>query len=255
MESLIFQTLLDALATGKSAALVTIIETTNSVPRRAGSKMLVFPDGSITGTIGGGEMESRVVAEALEALESRQSRLVSYELTDPRRGDPGVCGGTVNLYVEPHVPEPTLLIVGAGHVGQAIATLASQLGFKVVVSDDRSGLADSVEDAHVALTGSVDDALTAEPATTETFVVLVTRNADLDLAALPLLLQTPARYIGVMGSKRRWGVTRDRLLEAGIESAQLDRIHTPIGVEIHAETPNEIAVSIMAEIIAVRRES
>jgi len=215
--------------------------------------MLVFADGRIKGTVGGGEMEHRVRLEAAEALRDRTPRLVTYSLVDPAAGDPGVCGGETEIYLEPFMPKPTLYVVGAGHVGRAVSDLAQWLGFRTVVWDDRSEVIDDAEHADTTLTGPITAALEAEPVTSDTSVVVVTRNVKLDLEILPPLLQTSARYIGLMGSTRRWDTTRQALVDQGIAPNELDRISAPIGVEIQAETPEEIAVSILAQVIGNRR--
>ncbi len=215
--------------------------------------MLVFADGRIQGTVGGGEMEHRVRLEAAEALRDGTPRLVTYSLVDPTAGDPGVCGGETEIYLEPFMPKPTLYVVGAGHVGRAVSDLAQWLGFRTVVWDDRSEVIDDAEHADTTLTGPITAALEVEPITPDTSVVVVTRNVKLDLEILPPLLQTSARYIGLMGSTRRWDTTRQALINQGIAPTELDRIRAPIGVEIQAETPEEIAVSILAEVVANRR--
>lgn len=198
-------------------------------------------------------MEHRVRLEAAEALRDGAPRLVSYSLLDPTAGDPGVCGGETEIYLEPFMPKPILYVVGAGHVGRAVSDLAQWLGFRTVVWDDRSEVIDDAEHADATLTGPITAAIEVEPVTADTSVVVVTRNVKLDLEILPPLLKTPARYIGLMGSTRRWDATRQGLADQGIEPTELDRIHAPIGVEIQAETPEEIAVSIMAQVIADRR--
>jgi xanthine dehydrogenase accessory factor len=247
--------LLAASASGRAAVLATVVATDRSVPRRPGSKMVVFADGSTEGTIGGGQMEARVIAEAIAALADRKTRLLTYELVDPSSGDPGVCGGAATIYLEPYMPTATIFVIGCGHVGKAVVELAHWMGFRVVAYDDRAELVtdDAMPLADVRLTGTFADALSHGPITTETHVVLVTRNVAVDLELLPTLVATSARSIGVMGSARRWETTRKALVDGGVSAAQLDRIHTPIGLELGAETPEEIAVSILAEIVQARR--
>jgi xanthine dehydrogenase accessory factor len=248
--------LTQATESGRAVVLATVVDTNRSVPRRSGSKMLVYANGQTSGTIGGGEMEARVVTEAIAAHTDGRTRLLSYELLDPSTGDPGVCGGEVQIYVEPYLPTPTIYVIGCGHVGKAVVELAHWLGFRVVATDDRVELAtpDAVPLADAVIGGSIADAIAAEPITSETHVVVVTRNVAVDLALLPHLVRTPARSIGVMGSKRRWTTTAEKLADAGLTATEIARITAPIGIELHAETPEEIAVSILGEIVALRRQ-
>ncbi len=250
------QSVLDALVeakrSGQGAVLATVVRDQGSVPRHAGSKMLIYPDRKIVGTIGGGEMESRVIEEALDTLREPKPRLSHFELVDITRGDPGVCGGQVDIFLEPVMPDPTILVIGAGHCGQALAELADWLGFRVIVTDDRADLCNPEVIPHA------DEHLVAPPAEiaqaasihNRTYIAAVTRGVPLDVAMLPALLATPAPYIGVMGSRRRWATAVKKLKESGVSDESLRRIHAPIGIELNAETPREIAVSIMAEIIA-----
>ncbi len=240
---------------GQPVVLVTVVDTQQSVPRHAGSKMLVYADGATSGTIGGGELEARVRAEAALAHLDGRPRLLRYGLVDPAQGDPGVCGGEVHLYLEPHMPPATVYVIGCGHVGAAVVQLAHWMGMRVVAFDDRPELvaASVVPLADVRVSGDIDSALLAEPVTADTHVVVVTRNVALDLQLLPALLATEARSIGVMGSRRRWATTSAALREQGVTDEQLARVSSPIGLELRAETPEEIAVSILAEIVTLRR--
>ncbi len=248
--------LLAAQARRQPVALAIIVDSARSVPRRPGAKMLVYVDGTTSGTVGGGEMEARTIAECLDALTVGKPRRLSYALVDPTSGDPGVCGGEVEIYVEPYMPQRTLFVIGAGHVGAAVAHLATWLGHRVVVWDDREGIAETIDDLDdaVVLGGSLAQALETEPIDEHTQVVMVTRNVALDVEILPHVLATKSPYIGLMGSNRRWETTRAQLVEAGHSDEELDRVVSPIGLEIHAETPAEIAVSIMAEIIGTAND-
>jgi len=252
-------TLLSKLANlqkaGKPVVLCVVVRATGSTPRHVGSKMLVHPDGSIDGTIGGGEMESRVIQEALAALADEQCRTLEYSMTKPDRGDPGVCGGTMEIFVEPILPEPTVVVVGAGHVGQAVVRLAHWMEYRVVVSDDRAEFANEAvvpcaDQYHVGPASALSEDIAIDA---QTFILLTTRNIGVDIESLPALLDTPARYIGVIGSKRRWATARKKMVASGVSASVLDRVVSPIGLEINAETPEEIAVSIMAEITRCRR--
>lgn len=242
-------------AQGETAALCTVVKTTGSTPRRAGSKMLVFPDGRIEGTVGGGEMESRVVAEALAALGDGKPRMISYSMVEPQRGDPGVCGGTLEVYVEPILPRATVIVAGAGHVGRAVAELAHWMGFRVVVTDDREGFVgeETIPQADKHLEIPLSQVPDKEKIHSQTFIVLTTRSVDVDVEGLPALLESEAAYIGVIGSRRRWETTRGQLLEKGLSEERIDWVRSPVGLKLGAETPEEIAVSIMAEVVKVWR--
>jgi xanthine dehydrogenase accessory factor len=247
--------LTEALAAGRPVVMATVVDTRRSVPRRAGTKMLIYGDGALTGTVGGGEMESRIIDAAHGVLQDGKTQLLSYELLEPEKGDPGVCGGEVHIYLEPYMPPHTVFVIGAGHVGKAVVGLASWLGYRTVVTDDREEqlTPDAIPRADVRLPGTVTAALAAHPVTEDTSIVLVSRDVAIDADAIPQLLATPARYVGVMGSERRWLTVRRRLVEAGVDEAELERIHVPIGIELGAETVEEIAVSILSEVIRVTR--
>lgn len=250
----IFTALAELEKSGQAGALCTIIRSRGSTPRHQGSKMLVFADGRITGTVGGGEIENRVRNEALLAIADGQPRLLSYDMVNPKEGDPGVCGGTVEVYVEPVLPRPTVLIIGGGHVGKAVAHLARWLDFRVVVSDDRPEFCtpEANPDADLLLPVPMAEIPGQFTITPQTYIVVTTRGVTIDVPGLPPLLDAPAPYLGIIGSKRRWLTTRKGLLDAGIDEIKLQRVISPIGLELNAETPEEIAVSIMAEIIMLR---
>ena len=251
----VLEAALNAQRQGRTAALATVIETQGSVPRQAGSKMLVWEDGQITGTVGGGQMEALVIDEARAAMRSGDSKVIRYDLTDLGAGDPGVCGGTVTIYVEPMLPPPTVLVIGCGHVGKAVAELAKWVGFRVVVADDRSGYAapEQIPNMDGYVEASPESLAEQVSVTAQTYVVAVTRGLPVDRSLLPSLLDTPAPYIGLIGSRRRWALTVEALREQGVPEEALRRIHAPIGLELGAETPQEIALSILAEIVMVRR--
>lgn len=236
------------------AALCTIVRSQGSTPRHTTSKMLVYPDGGILGTVGGGEIENRVIAEALAAMSEGRPRLLEYQMSDPSKGDPGVCGGQVEIFVEPIQPKPVLVVIGTGHVGKAVVHLAHWLGFYVVASDDRSEFcnAETTPGADAYYPVPMAELPEWMKITPWTYLVLTTRGVATDVPGLPALLETPAAYIGLIGSKRRWTMTQKQLIEAGVAAEKLQRVHSPIGLELQAETPEEIAVSILAEIIALR---
>jgi xanthine dehydrogenase accessory factor len=242
----------EAVNGGRPVVLATIVATEGSVPRHVGTKMIVRADGSTVGTIGGGKVEDSIRLDALEALHRNEAGLRRYALQQPERGDPGVCGGTVTVYLEPYMTPHTVFVIGAGHVGRAIVDLAHWIGYRTVVVDERADMvtAEAIPSADIRFAGTVADALAAHPITENTSVVVVTRSYELDAQITPLLLETPARYIGLMGSRRRWEMTRQVLDASDVPGGTLDRVRQPIGLDIGAETVEEIAVSIMSEVIA-----
>lgn len=251
----IYQALAELEANNEAGALCTIVLSQGSTPRHVSSKMIVYPDGHISGTIGGGEMEERVRAEALQAIRDGQPRLLNYQMADPARGDPGVCGGQLEVFVEPILPKPTIVVIGSGHVGKAVAHLAHWLNFQVVVNDDRPEYCnpEAVPGGDAYYPVPMAELPQHLKITPWTYLILTTRGVMVDVPGLPPLLDSSAAYIGIIGSKRRWATTRKKLLESGVPEVKLDRVRSPIGLELNAETPEEIAVSILAEIIMLRQ--
>jgi xanthine dehydrogenase accessory factor len=251
----VYEAALEAMRRGEPAAIATVIEARGSTPRGTSAKMLVFADGRTVGTVGGGGVEARVIEEAKAAIADGQSRELDYRLVDEERGDPGICGGSMRLFVEVLAPRPTLLIIGGGHVGQAVAELGAFLGYRIAVLDERSEMVtpERFPQADLRLTGDpvqqVDDFALGE----HTCVVMVTPHHTLDEKVLAVLVDRPVAYVGLIGSRRRTAHTFERAREAGVPEELLGRVHTPIGLDIGAETPREIALSILAEIVAVQR--
>lgn len=255
-QAAIFRAIADAQTTGEPVALVTVVSTQGSMPRHAGSKMLVHSDGTTLGTIGGGAMEARVIEEARASLSDGQPRMRSYTLNSLEAGDAGICGGTAELFIEPVNAAPTLLVIGGGHVGKALCELALWAGFRVILSDDRA------EYCNPSYTPGLAGYIVCPPTELpqqiaidkNTYVAAVTRGLPVDLKLIPALLQSQAPYIGLIGSRRRWTLTEKALVEdVGLDPKDVMRIRAPIGLELQAETPKEIAVSILAEIIMLRR--
>ena len=250
------QALVQVLQDNKPAALATVVKTRGASPREAGAKMLVYPNGSIVGSVGGGDMELRVINAAKDALRDGKPRYLDMTLSNEGHGDPMICGGEMEIFVEPITLVPTLLVVGAGHIGAAIAQLAQQVGFRVVVLDDRPDFVTtaSFPYADERLAGDLVEKICQLDITPQTYIVLVTRAHTLDAALLGAVVDKPAAYIGMLGSQRRVLTVMELLKQKGVSEAALKRVHAPIGIEIRAETPQEIAVSIMAEIIQVKRQ-
>jgi xanthine dehydrogenase accessory factor len=255
MNSEVFAAVADALERGELAALVTIVATHGSTPQRVGAKMLVFADGRTVGTIGGGCYENDAFWKAREAITSRKTQLVRYELSDDFAQETGlICGGQMDVYIEPIEPSPELYVIGAGHVGFHLANLAHEVGFRVHVVDDREKFANR-ERFPTAVEIVADDipswvARTALPP--HAYAVIVTRGHTNDLEALRALAPRELRYLGLIGSRAKVARIHDALTADGVPAEQLAHVHAPIGLDIGAVTPQEIAVSILAELIAVK---
>jgi len=250
----IYQILSELESKGGRAALCTVIASHGSTPRSTGSKMLVYPDGRTLGSVGGGELENRVIQAALQSLQNGEAQRLEYNMSDPSQGDVGVCGGQVEVFVEPFLPATVLVVIGGGHVGKAVAHLAKWLNFRVAVSDDRPGFCtpEANPDADDFYPVPMAELPNHLEITHQTCLVLTTRGTDVDVEGLPALLETSAGYIGVIGSRRRWAITVKSLKEQGISDEAIARVRSPIGLGIGAETPEEIAVSILAEILMLR---
>ncbi len=250
----IYQALMQVEREGGSAALCTVVKSEGSTPRHVGSKMLVYADGRFIGSVGGGDLEHRVLDEAWMAIAEGVARLLHYRMADPARGDPGVCGGQVEVFVEPILPPPTVLIIGGGHVGKAVAHLAKWLDFRVIVSDDRPEFCnkEAIPDADAFEVCPMSEVPSRVKINRRTYVILTTRGSAVDVEGLPGLLEAGPAYIGVIGSRRRWAITVKELEARGTRREQLETVHSPMGLELQAETPAEIAVSIMAEVLMLR---
>ena len=201
----IYQALSELEKNNEAAALCTVVKSEGSTPRHVGSKMLVYPDGKFIGTVGGGELENRVIKAAHEALKSGDAQTLAYTMSDPKRGDPGVCGGNVEVFVEPILPPALIVIIGAGHVGKAVAHLAKWLGFRVALSDDRAEFCnpEAVPNADAYYPIPMADLANQLKVTPQTYIVVTSRGSSVDAEGLPSLLDSDAAYIGVIGSKRR----------------------------------------------------
>jgi len=253
----VFAALGEALTNGEEVALVTIVSANGSTPQRVGAKMLVFADGRIVGTIGGGCYENEALWTARESLKTRKAVTVKYELADDFAAESGlICGGQMEVFIEPIEPSPAVYIFGGGHVGQFVGRVAHDAGFRVHVIDDREKFANR-ERFPEAAEIVVEDiptwlANTSLPSTA--YAVVVTRGHRHDLDALRALAPRHLRYLGLIGSRAKVKRIYDVLVEDGtVAIEQLTNVHAPIGLDIGAVTPQEIAVSIVAELIAVRR--
>jgi xanthine dehydrogenase accessory factor len=251
----VFAAVADALDRGESAALVTIVSTTGSTPQRIGAKMLVYADGRIVGTIGGGCYENDAFGKAREAIRTRKPQIVHYELDDDFAQETGlICGGQMDVYIEPIEPSPELYIIGAGHVGFHLARVAHEVGFRVHVVDDREKFAnaDRFPNAAEVVVDDIPGWIAKTNLPPHAYAVIVTRGHTNDLEALRALAPRDLRYLGLIGSRAKVARIYEALTEGEIPPAALERVHAPIGLDIGAVTPQEIAVSILAELIAVK---
>ena len=255
MNELVFSTVAAALSRGETVALVTVVATSGSTPQRAGARMVVFPDGRTVGTIGGGCYEHDACLQARDAIRTRRPRMARYDLDDEAAADTGlICGGRMEVYVEPVEPSPHLFIVGAGHISVALARLACEVGFTIHVVDNRAKSA-SAERFPAGTDVVVEDIPAWLERTTlpgGAFVVIVTRGHRDDLAALAVLLPREVSYLGMIGSRHKVGRLFDAVKAGGADPARLARVFAPVGFDLGAVTPAEIAVSILAEMLAVR---
>ena len=256
MNQEVFAALSDALRRGEDVALVTIVAAKGSTPQRVGAKMLVYGDGRTVGTIGGGCYENDAFWKARAALESRQPANVRYELSDDFAEESGlICGGQMEVFIEPLEPAPDVYVFGAGHVGAQLARMAHETGFKAHVIDDREKFASAAlfPDGVDVQVGDIPAWLDAHPLPRTAYAVIVTRGHRHDLDALRALVAQELRYVGLIGSRAKVKRIFDALVAEGAAPEALRAVHAPIGLDIGAVTPQEIAVAILAEMIAVRR--
>jgi xanthine dehydrogenase accessory factor len=252
----VFEAALRAEQEGEPAALVTVIGTEGSTPQKAGAKMVVYADGRIVGTIGGGCLEAEMTWRARRVIDERKPQLASYELTADQAGDDGlVCGGRMQVFIEPIEGVPTLCLFGAGHVAQPLARMAKQSGFRVEVADDRVKFAnrERFPDADLIVVDGFAAAAGQMTLGGNSYAVVVTRGHRGDAEALQSVLGRGLRFVGLLGSRPKMVHIFAELEERGVTPEALSAVHTPAGIEIGALTPEEIAVSILAEMIAVRR--
>jgi len=253
----LFEEIVKMRRAGQRAALATIVHTNGSIPSYESSRMLVREDGSISGTIGGGCVEAEVWAAAKEVMQKESPRKMVFNLNNEASYDNGlICGGTLEVFVEPILPQPTLHLFGGGHVSMAVAKAASAAGFGIGIVDDRETFANAgrfpmASDIHT----SYDDAFAKIHPNVSSYLLIVTRGHKEDMRVLAWAVRTEARYIGMIGSKRKVLSVYKALENDGYKPEEFERVFAPMGLEIGALSPEEIAVSIVAELIAVRRNA
>lgn len=254
----IYEQIVELRRQGRRGAVATIVNVRGSIPSFKTAKMLVRDDGSIVGTIGGGCVEADVWQAAREVMESEKPRTLTFDLNQDPKYDTGlVCGGTLEVFVEPVLPPALLYVFGAGHVSINLCKVASNAGFELIVTDDRSSYATkerfpAAREVHAM---EFDEALGKFEPNEASYIVIVTRGHRDDMRILRWAVQTRARYVGMIGSKRKVIEIAKTLQQEGVPAHLFERVHAPIGLDIGAVTPEEIAVAITAELIAIRRHA
>ena len=251
----LFEEVIKLRRSGNRGALATIVHTNGSIPSFESSRMLVREDGSIAGTIGGGCVEAEVWAAAKEVMQAEAPRKMTFSLNNEANYDNGlICGGTLEIFVEPILPQPVLYIFGGGHVSIALANAASTAGFGVGIIDDRESFANSERFPMAQeIYTSFEESFEKIKPTASTYMVIVTRGHKDDMHVLRWAVSTSPRYIGMIGSKRKVISVYKALEKEGIPMETFAKVHAPVGLAIGALTPEEIAISITAELIAIRR--
>jgi xanthine dehydrogenase accessory factor len=252
----VFEDLVRLRREGRRCALATIVDAHGSVPGFAAAKLLVRDDGSTTGTIGGGSVEAAVRDAGIEVLQTEKSRRMSFDLGSDIAVENGlICGGRLEVFIEPVLPTPRACIFGAGHISLELCKVLAIAGFSPVVVDHRPELAtrDRFPDASDVHPGEYEDILPTLKINSEDFLVIVTAGHQEDLRVLRMALPSPARYIAMIGSKRKVAALTRGLADEGVLPQSADRVFAPMGLDIGAVSPGEIAVSVAAEMIALRR--
>lgn len=245
-----------ALRSGNSFAVATVVKVHASTPRETGAKMGVFADHATFGTIGGGKLEKLVVDDCISAISAGETLLKRYSLMPEDKGGIGTeCGGDVEVFIEPLGQGEKLLLVGGGHIGLAIAGFAKILGLGLEVVDDRVEFANDKRFPGAVVHNTEIHATDFNSIITpRTFVIIVSRSHDIDEQALRAVLECDAPYVGMIGSKRKVHVILDNLAKHGVDPDELAKVFSPIGLDIGSETPEEIALSILGEIVSIKRK-
>ncbi|MBS1875062.1 MAG: XdhC family protein [Acidobacteria bacterium] len=252
----IFEELVRLRRRGEKCALATIVQVNGSIPSFESAKMLVREDGSIVGTIGGGCVEAEVWNAAREVMDSEKPRSLNFNLGQDAAYDNGlICGGQLSVFVEPVVPAPRAFVFGGGHISKSISKVAAVAGFGSVIVDNREQFAnrERFPDAEEVFAEEYEAVFPRLEINSSSYLVIVTRGHRDDMRVLRWAITTPARYIAMIGSKRKTIAVVKELEKEGVPREAFDRLFAPMGLEIGAITPEEIAISVVAEMIAVRR--
>lgn len=254
----LFEELVRLRRAGRKSALATIIRVNGSIPSYPGARMLIRDDGTIAGTIGGGCVEAEVWQAAREAMETGKTRILSFSLAEDAAYDNGlICGGQLEIYIEPVDPLPRACLFGAGHISRSLSRLCAMLGFSVTVIDDRESYAnrERFPEADEVMAGNYEEIFPKLDIHSGCYLIIVTRGHRDDMRVLRWAVTTGAGYIAMIGSRRKVISVVRQLQKEGLAPERFERVHAPMGLDIGAVTPEEIAVSVAAEMIAVRRKA
>jgi xanthine dehydrogenase accessory factor len=252
-----YEEILKLRSEGKSGALATIVSTKGSTPREIGAKMLILEDGKFLGSVGGGCMEAEVWQEARKVMAEDRPKTIHLDLTGKEAEEGGmVCGGVMDIYIEPITPPPRVFLFGGGHISVFVSKMSTLVGFQVVVVDDRPQFANQERfpEADEVIAEEFPFVFPKLKVNKSSYLVIVTRGHAYDQEVLEWALGQEVKYIGMIGSRKKIQTVYDALKQKGIPPDQLQRVYAPIGLNIGALTPEEIAVSIVAQMIQVRRQ-
>jgi xanthine dehydrogenase accessory factor len=250
-----FEKIVEIKKSGEPAAFAIVIKIEGSTPRKVGAKMVVLKDGKAVGTLGGGDLEKRVVEEAMDAIKQGQPRIASFTFDIEKGKLDMMCGGKLDIYIEPILPDEKLVIFGAGHITRSLAPLVKLAGFQVSVVEDSPDLLqkDKFPETEDLVLTDMEEFARDLPSDSRTYIVLLSRGFSRDKAILTQLIQKDFKYIGMIGSLRKIVTMKEDLKKQGVPEEAFSKLQAPVGLDIGGETPEEIAISIAAEIIAAKR--
>ncbi len=249
----VYEKLVEEKACKREFALCIVTNTKGSTPRQKSAKMLVYPGGEIYGTIGGGKIEKKIIAEALECLKTRKALVVKYDLVKDLNMS---CGGSMEIYIEPVMNKNKLYIFGAGHTGMALARLALHFDYEITIIDDRREYIDEINLPGISkINSSFPEILPTLHFDKDTYITILTYSHPIDREILAYCIKQPFAYLGMIGSLRKVEMTKKTFMETGISTiTELEKVDMPLGIDIGAEGPDEIAISIMAKLLAVKNK-
>ncbi|KXG74270.1 XdhC family protein [Thermotalea metallivorans] len=256
MEHLLLDRISEQIKANKKVAWATVTKIEGSTPRKEGAMMAIFEDGRTLGTVGGGTFEAVVTEKAKMCLSTGESRAFHFQLNDEEGSLHMQCGGTADVFIKVFVPKDKLLIVGGGHIALELYQLGKLLGFYTAIFEDRESFLskERFPEADELILGNIEEQLSNYPVDKYCHIVIVTRGHRYDEAALRVVIDRDAGYIGMIGSKNKTKYVMDRMKEAGISTEKIRKVYAPIGLDLGGETPMEIALSILGEILLVKNK-